>query len=97
MYKVKIDSKAEKQLARIDPRYQKAIKFSIDSLEENPLAGKKLDPPLVHLRSLRVGIYRILYEMFKKELIILVVSIAHRKEVYRRRQFPFKMQEDAFG
>ena len=85
MYKIQLDSKVRKQLLRIDFRYQKAIKFSIDSLAENPLSGKKLDPPFDHLRSLRVGIYRILYEIFKKELVVLVVSIAHRKEVYRRK------------
>lgn len=85
MYKIKIDSKAKKQLARIDPRYQKALKYSIDTLAENPLAGKKLDPPLDQLRSLRVGIYRILYEIFKEELLILIVSVAHRKEIYRRK------------
>ncbi len=85
MYKIQIDSKVKKQLAKIDPRYQKAIKYSIDALSTNPLAGKKLDPPLGHLRSLRVGVYRILYEIFKKELLILVVTVAHRKEVYKQR------------
>lgn len=85
MYRIKIDSKVTKQIAKIDSRYQKAVKYTIDSLSENPLAGKKLDPPLEHLRSLRVGVYRILYEIFKAELLILIVSVGHRKEVYRRR------------
>jgi len=84
MYKIEVHSKARKQLAKIDNRYQKAIRYSIDSLARDPFAGKKLDPPLDHLHSLRVGVYRILYQIFKKKLIILVVSVAHRKEAYRR-------------
>lgn len=85
MYRIEVRPKVGKQLARLDPRYRKAIRFSIDSLTKNPYAGKKLDPPLSHLYSLRIGVYRILYRIFKRKLIILVVSVAHRKEVYRRK------------
>jgi len=85
MYQIKIDRRARKQLARLDPRYRKVIKFAIDSLTESPFSGKKLDPPLDYLYSLRVGVYRILYQIFKKQLVVLVVSVAHRRDVYRRR------------
>ncbi len=84
MYKIEIRPKARKQLAKLDNRYKKAIKFSIDSLAKDPLAGKKLDPPLNHLYSIRVGVYRILYQLFRKALIILVISVAHRKEVSKK-------------
>lgn len=85
MYRIEVRPKAGKQLAKLDPRYRKAVRFSIDSLTKNPYTGKKLDSPLNHLYSLRVGVYRILYQIFKKQLIILVISVAHRKEVYQRK------------
>jgi mRNA interferase RelE/StbE len=35
------------------------------------------------LRRLRVGDYRVIYEVIEGELIILVIRVGHRKEVYR--------------
>jgi len=83
-YKVRIPSKVTKQISRLPREYQSAIYSSLKSLETNPYLGKKLEDELKDKYSLRIGVYRILYKIFKKELIILIVSVAHRKEVYRR-------------
>jgi len=84
-FKVIISNKVIKQISRLPKEYQRAVYASLKSLEENPFLGKKLEDQLQNKYSLRVGVYRILYEIFKKELLILIVSVGHRKEIYRRR------------
>ena len=84
-YEVMVPGKVRKQISRLPIEYQKAVYSSLKSLEEDPFLGKKLEDQLKNKYSLRVGVYRILYEIFKEELIILVVSVAHRGEAYRRK------------
>lgn len=83
-YKVIIPNKAKKQISKLPREYQTAVYSSLKSLETNPYSGKKLEDKIKDKYSLRVGVYRILYQIFKKKLIILVVSVTHRKEAYRR-------------
>jgi mRNA interferase RelE/StbE len=52
-------------------------------LLEEPRAGKQLQGK-IDLWSFRVGTYRVLYTFSDQELWILVVSVGHRKEVYKR-------------
>ena len=77
--------KALTKLAKADRRLLKKIDQAILDLAENPnpinckqLAGE--DPPLYRLC---VGDYRILYHIEADVLVVLVVHIAHRKDVYR--------------
>ena len=52
---------------------------------DNPLAGSPLKGDLRGLRRVRVGDYRVVYEVLDGELVVLVVLVAHRREAYRRR------------
>lgn len=45
--------------------------------------GKPLRHSLNHLRSLRVGDYRVLYQLDHSEKIVSVVAIGHRRDVYK--------------
>jgi mRNA interferase RelE/StbE len=60
---------------------QKAL--AIDRLRETPYAGGVLKGEFSGLRRLRVGRYRVVYEVIESRVTILVVRIAHRREVYR--------------
>ena len=60
------------------------IVAAIDRLSETPHLGTSLKGDLRGLRRIRVGDYRILYEVRDKELVVLVVRIAHRRDAYRR-------------
>jgi len=51
---------------------------------EDPLAGKPLRGELRHLRSLRIGVYRILYAFDRGTKTVTVATIRHRSEAYRR-------------
>jgi mRNA interferase RelE/StbE len=56
---------------------------AIDLLCDTPAAGSALKGEFEGLRRLRVGHYRVVYEWQHNELLILVVRIGHRREVYR--------------
>ena len=60
------------------------IVAAIDRLAETPHLGAALKGDLRGLRRLRVGDYRILYEIRNDELVVLVIRVAHRRDAYRR-------------
>lgn len=57
---------------------------AIDRLAETPYLGAALKGDLRGLRRMRVGDYRVMYEVRDVELIVLVVRVAHRRDAYRR-------------
>ena len=56
--------------------------YSLKKLEDEPEKGKPLTSILTGLWSLRIGDYRAIYQIKNNELIILVIKIGHRKNVY---------------
>ncbi len=56
---------------------------AIDSLEIIPFLGKALKGELKGLYSLRVGSYRVIYEVHQHRLLVRVIDLGHRKEVYK--------------
>jgi mRNA interferase RelE/StbE len=84
VYRVEIQRKALKELRRIDRQDQKRILKVIDGLAEDPRpAGSKKLTDTEDWR-IRVGSYRIVYRIQEQRLLVLVVRIAHRSDVYRR-------------
>jgi len=86
-YRIKILPTAQKELASLPKAIRIRIGKKIDSLQTNPtpqgvklLKGKEREAYRV-----RVGDYRILYQIKKDILTVLVIKIGHRKEVYRAR------------
>lgn len=76
---------AEKQFLKLDKPIQKQIQKFILKLQnlENPRErGKSLVGNLIGFWRYRVGDYRILCRIIDQELIISVVEIGHRKEIY---------------
>lgn len=82
--RLKIKKSAYKSLKKIPLRVRNRIVDEIDQLEFNayPLTSKKLQGSDNSYR-LRVGKYRVIYEVHNKILLIIVVKIGHRKDVYR--------------
>lgn len=87
-YRIELTPAAEKVLGKIAKSNRvllKRLDQALLSLAENPLpAGSKQlageTPPLCRVR---VGDYRILYQIEDDVLVILVVHVGHRKDVYR--------------
>ncbi len=82
-YSVKIKASAAKALRKIRGADQARLIEAIDQLAESPNAGSALKGEFSGLRRIRVGDYRIIYEVDNGILTILVLRIAHRREVYR--------------
>lgn len=78
-----LQKKAKKSLNNLLPRdYQKVLAV-LTQLAINPYAGKKLDGELGGSYSYRVWPYRIVYKIYKKQLVVMVLNIGHRQGVYK--------------
>ncbi len=82
-YSISIKRSALKTLERIGREDRLRLIAAIDRLGTNPSAGSVLKGEFAGLRRLRVGVYRVVYEVQEDALVILVVRIGHRREVYR--------------
>ncbi len=82
-YSLQIKKSAAKALSKITKNDRIQLIEAIDRLREEPNAGGVLKGEFAGLRRLRVGSYRIIYEVIDEQLVILVVRIGHRKDVYR--------------
>ena len=78
---VKIKRSAQKELIRITKSDRERIVAAIDRLAENPFAGSILKGSLRGIYRLRVGDYRVLYELGED---VLILRVAHRREAYNR-------------
>jgi mRNA interferase RelE/StbE len=83
-YRVEIARRALKSLAALPRREQQRVRGAIDLLADTPRP-----PNCVAIRGekstyrVRVGDYRIVYEVHDNVLLVQVVRIGHRREVYR--------------
>ena len=84
-YQVVIPKKVQKELDKIDTKYKTRILAVLVSLQDNPYLGKKLEGKYKGEWSYAVWPYRIIYEIEKKKLIILIVHIGHRQGSYKRK------------
>jgi mRNA interferase RelE/StbE len=82
-YSLRIKGSAVKALRRLRKADRLRLIEAIDRLATEPAAGGVLKGEFRGLRRLRVGSYRIIYEVDEGELTILVIRIGHRKDVYR--------------
>jgi mRNA-degrading endonuclease RelE of RelBE toxin-antitoxin system len=56
---------------------------AVDGLGSDPLKGRPLKGQLGHLRSLRMGVYRVVYRFDAAAKIVIVETGRHRSEAYR--------------
>ena len=82
MYGIIFRNPAKRFLKNLDSRDQKEILNKIEKLKYSPELGKPLVGNLSGLWKLRYDQYRIIYQIKKQELIIVVLDIGHRKNVY---------------
>ncbi len=83
-YKLLIDDKVIKDLKQIDRVWQKKILEVIkNKLLQNPYIGKPLVGNLSPYYRLRIADYRVIYEVKGDEVLLIVIKISHRKDVYK--------------
>ncbi len=84
MYRIEFVKQSAKQLKSLSTEEQQRIKIKIDALGNVPrpdgvvkLAGED------NLYRIRVGNYRIIYSIQDNHLLVLVLKIGHRRDVYQ--------------
>ena len=87
-WKIEFLPEAEKELAKLDrPVVQRILRFLYDRirpLDDPKKIGEALKgPELGKYWKYRVGDYRIICQIREKRIIVLVVKVGHRKEIYR--------------
>jgi mRNA interferase RelE/StbE len=82
-YSLRIKRSAAKALSALLKADRLRVVEAIDMLCDTPAAGSALKGEFEGLRRLRVGHFRVVYEWQRSELVILVVRIGHRRDVYR--------------
>ncbi len=83
-YHIEYKSGVKKDIRRVPPRELDRIVQKITALAENPRpAGYTKITGSSNLYRIRHGDYRIVYSIHDDRLVVLVVKIGHRREVYR--------------
>ncbi|MFH1509654.1 MAG: type II toxin-antitoxin system RelE/ParE family toxin [Candidatus Nealsonbacteria bacterium] len=82
-YQIVLPKRIKRKLDKIETGHYEKILSALEALSSDPYLGKRLKGELKSYYSYRVWSYRIIYEIRKKELVILVIRIGHRGGVYR--------------
>lgn len=86
VYRVEFTKSAKKEFDQLAAKVQNKVLEAVAFLAQNPLSQllkfKKLKGA-DSLYRIRIGDYRVVYEVRKEVLLVIVIKIGHRKEVYR--------------
>jgi mRNA interferase RelE/StbE len=84
-YEVLFQPSAGRQIRKLPADVQRRVVLAAEALgvDPRPAGCQRLKGP-ESIWRIRVGDYRILYEIRDKALRVLVVRVGHRREVYRR-------------
>ncbi|PIU79263.1 MAG: type II toxin-antitoxin system RelE/ParE family toxin, partial [Candidatus Moranbacteria bacterium CG06_land_8_20_14_3_00_43_56] len=80
-YHLKVKPSVQKKLERLPKADYYRILAAFSILAQNPFVGKKMKGEYEGSYSYRVWPYRIIYDIYKKELLVLVVRVGHRQRV----------------
>ena len=85
-YKLELSNQAERVIRRMaerEPALYQRVARALDDLEDDPFQGKPLKGELKGRYSYRVGTYRIIYRIHQQKLVVLIIDIGHRRDIYR--------------
>jgi len=86
IYEVTLAPAAARQLRKFDPQVRRRVQAAIELLADDPRppTATRLVGGAGEWR-VRTGDYRIIYEIEENRLLVLVLSVGHRREIYQRR------------
>lgn len=85
-YTVQLTSKAQKQLKKLPQSISARLIEAIKDLQTNTFPPAKFKHLTHHKTAeyrLRVGDYRVLYDVYDSDQTILILVVGHRKDIYR--------------
>jgi mRNA interferase RelE/StbE len=83
LFSIELSHSARKALKRLSRKDQELVFAVLETLKENPTPPKSLKLRGRDGYRIRVGELRVIYTFEKGRLIILILDIGHRREVYR--------------
>jgi mRNA interferase RelE/StbE len=84
VYQVRIKASALRFLKKLETRPRARLLVAISGLSDEPRPpGCRKITGVAGLWRIRIGKYRIIYQVWDKELVVLVVRVGHRSDVYR--------------
>jgi mRNA interferase RelE/StbE len=83
-YRIEVTPAAARQLRKLDPHARRRVQAAVELLaqEPRPSGAKKLVGGDREWR-VRTGDYRIVYEIHDEVLLVLVLAMGHRRDIYR--------------
>lgn len=84
MYNIVYAKEAKNIIHSLSNKKKLQIEDAIKRIATNPKIGKFLTQELKGLVSYRSGPYRIIYRIYHNEIMVLILTIGHRKDVYRK-------------
>jgi mRNA interferase RelE/StbE len=82
MYAVEITTYAKKQFKQIGSEAQAKLTAAIRKLANNPRPHGYIKMKGREAYRIKVGDYRIIYEIHDQQLLVLVVEMGHRRDIY---------------
>lgn len=83
MHKILYAKEAKTAIDKLLPKKKRQIKDAIERIAECPEIGKRLTHELKGLLSYRSGTHRIIYRVYHKEVMVLILTVGHRKNIYK--------------
>lgn len=82
-YRIEFTKGARKEINKLDLVLRKRIYKAVNKLSINPRNGQVR--PMIGTKSwrLRIGDYRVVYDIHDNKLIVLIVRVKHRRDAYR--------------
>lgn len=84
MYKILLERKVISKLKKLTGQDLLKIKKKIYSLSQNPLPKGHIKLKGRNAYRIRQGKYRIIYEVYHDRILIIIVAIGHRKDIYKK-------------
>jgi len=87
LYQLKYDKRFCKDLEKIPTQFRERLNKAIEGLKDapKPMGYKKLKG-YENLYRIRIGDYRICYQIHENVVVVVLITVAHRREVYKNLQ-----------
>ncbi|MFA7115275.1 MAG: type II toxin-antitoxin system RelE/ParE family toxin [Candidatus Omnitrophota bacterium] len=84
MYSVVYTKEAKTAIDKLSLKKKRQIKVAVERISQDPQVGKALTHELKGLFSYRSGDYRIIYNIRHSEILVIILTVGHRKDVYSK-------------
>jgi mRNA interferase RelE/StbE len=83
-YKIEVSRTAEQQLRKLDVEDRRRVVQALIGLGEDPHPpGSRKLSGYTDVFRIRVGVFRVIYSVEGRKLIVIILKLGHRKDVYR--------------